>query len=496
MTRTPMPHLALLLSLIAGCSDAKIGAEDAALDTGYSDGDGTAADLVPLRLDIYPSDAGPELRPQSWQVEVADGWQGIDVELEAPINLVGTVTGYAATPPSAITVPGEQVPVIANVALFQQGSIAGAATSSTADGAFRLQITPGSDYRLSVIPLDPIALPFAVVSDLSLSRSGALDVDALDLGYGLPVYGLVTSSAGVPVSRTEVSLTDPETGISGPSTETDADGYYQLRSEPGAWTLNVVGQASKAIPSVTREIEVDPVSGVREDIDLGEIASVSFGCQIVDEEGEPVSDVTVRLTATALEDDEWSLVRETNPDQNGDVLVKLLPGTYTAEFIPSYDTGLSPQSMELTVGSSGLELQSGVVLTALEMLSGRVFGPSDQPLANVAISAVELGFDHQVYSGSSDGNGSFSLLVPSVPMELTFTPSSSDVAIHHTDYDPDTDTLRRVTLSEGRLVTGTLLVDGEPAPYAVVEIHNAEDDTLLGKTLSGEDGSFAARVEP
>lgn len=491
----------LLLGLpLAGCAaesnlfQDKVGAADTGdwADTSSESQD----DSVALRLDVYPSSAGPALEPQS--VTLDDDTTDIAVRVEEPTTVWGLISGYKANAPSAVSVPGEDVPVVAEVRLTHAGSVAGAATMSAADGTFNLTLTPGQGYTFSVVPLDPADLPFLVATDLSIDEDQRLDDDLLDLGYGVPVYGLVLKSDGTPVPRASVSLVDLETGVVGPATATDGIGYYQLRALPGLYTLVVAGRETHAEPTVSVEIEVGEEDGARVDVDMGDYEAVSFDCIVVDAaDGEPVEDVTVRFTAVALADPDWSLTRETETDSKGSVSPPLLPGRYEVEFIPPYDSNLSPVSLELDVGNDGLNLTDPVELPPFTTLSSHVVDPQGQALSNVIVTAGEIGFNGDVWWTTTDGSGLFTLDVPTVPLTLTFTPANGAVAIKREALDPSTDGLGEVVLSYGQAVTGSVRTSGgESVPYAVIELRDAESNDLLGTTLTDEEGNFSARVEP
>lgn len=500
MTRSHLlPFLALiaLSSALSGCSAenalmSKDTEASGASDTG--DDDLTEVASV-IRLDVYPSSSGPDLEPQSELIGLDAETTDLQIVLRSPITVRGEISGYLANPPSSIDVPGETIPVIAEVELTQEDDIAGAGTVSDAEGAFTLRVTPGADYVLAITPVDPSTIPFLVMPGLSLEEDQRLDDDLVELGDGVPVYGSVLRSDGVPV-RTEVALEDQQTGIRGSVVETDETGYFLLRAMPGDYQLVVLGDTSRAVPSVSVPVAVAEEDGARVDIDLGAYDAVTFDCDVVDELGESVPNVPVRFTSIALADPDWSLQVETLTDNSGVLFTRLLPGTWSAEFIPSRDSGLSPVRRTFEVLADP-EQEDAVVLPELTDLTGRVVNSQGAPLPGVVVTAREQGFDERTWSGTSDAEGEFDFVVPAVRLDLTFTPSTSGVAITRLENDPTSEQIGDVVMTEGVAVNGVLRTsDGAVVPYAVVELHDAATGDLLGTTLSGAEGGFSARVNP
>ncbi len=499
----PLVSLLLPIATLFGCgaesmfvardeADQGANEENPDGDTGGID-DESGASLI--RVDVYPSSSGPTLEPQSVVVGLDSETTNLEIELPAPISVRGEITGYVATPPSAIDVPGDTVPVIAQVLLQQDEGVAGGETVSDADGDFQLEITPGSDYTLAILPIDPSTVPFLIAGGLSLEDDQRLDEDLMNLGDGVPVYGAVKKSDGTPV-RTEVALVDPLTGLQGGVVETDESGWFELRALPGEYELIVLGDPSRAVPSLSADIVATETEGARLDVDMGEYEAVTLDCDVLDSTGEPVSNVAVRFTSIELQDPEWSLQVDAETDSSGVLFTRLLPGTWSVEFIPSYDSGLSPVSMNLEI-TGELDLDDPVVLPPLATLSGRVVDPQGEALGGVIVSAREQGFDRRTWYGTTESDGSFSFDAPAVRLDLTFTPATDRVAILTLESDPSAEQIGDVVLPYGQEVSGTLSTpDGAVVPYAIVELRDAATQELLGTTLSNSSGAFSARISP
>lgn len=498
LLRGPLPWLLLLTApvTLVGCSAESTFFQDKDDMSGASDTAEAPEDagLDTVRLDVYPSDASGGVAAQTVFAELTR-LDGGDIALRAPVSVRGTVTGYKATPPSAIEVPGEDTPVVAEVRLDEENGISDAGTTSDADGDFSMAVTPSDGYVLSVIPLDPENLPFLVLSDLSIDDDLPLDADDLDLGYGNPVYGLVTKSDGTPVTA-DVSLIDAATGVRGPSVETDASGYYQLRALPGSYVLEVEGASGFAVPTIRKDIEVVENEGVNADADMGDFQPVSFVGEVVDTTGKGVPGVTVRFTSIELEDGDWSLERETQTDSSSVVNTRLLPGTWHVEVIPDYSAELSPVSLDIEVDTTEFTLDEPVVLPSLSLLSALVLDPHGSPMSGVVVAATEQGFDGRTWTGVTDTAGLISLEVPATALSLSLSPPSDEAAVTRLDLDTPADMPESIQLSAGYPISGRLVVGDEEVPYALIEIRNPDTGALLGSALAGSDGTFSLNLQP
>lgn len=495
----PWPVCALLALALTGCSGDSTFYQDSeaaidADDTAESGEDWDDEALTSLRLDIYPSASGVPVEPQTVFLSL-DALDGGEIDLRPPVSVRGVVTGYAATPPSAIEVPGDDTAVVAEVRLEQQNGIADAGTTSDAGGNFRLNITPADGYVFSVVPLEPANLPFLVVNGLDIDQDLRLSSDLLDLGYGLPVYGTVTRSGSTPVSA-DVTLIDAETGVRGPSVETDASGYYQLRALPGTYELEVMGESGRGAPTVQLDLEVGDETGVSADVDLGDYTPISFDGEVVNSAGDGLSGVTARFTSVSLQDDSWKLNRETTTDQEGFVFTRLLPGLWHVEIIPDYTTTLSPVSLDIEVGTTDMVMDEPIILPELSLLTSRVLDPDGHPMSDVVVAATEKGFDGRTWTGISDAAGVISMSVPGVPLQIALTPPTDDAAVTLLTLKTPEDMPESVQLPLGQQIAGQLVVDSEGVPYAVIELRHPDSGALLGTALSNSDGEFSLRLQP
>lgn len=480
------------LALVAGCANL---AEDLGTATGGTADTGAdaAADSVALRLDVYPSSGVQGVEPQSFSIARGPSMQGLHVDLQPTRRVSGVITGYEATPYMDVQVPGETVPVVANVTVIQPGTVAGASTNTSDRGTYSLQVPAGEGYQISVVPSEPALLPFVVSTDqvIDADRNYSLDID-----FGVPVWGTVTMSDGSPApTGTRVRLVDPVTGVVGASVEVDEAGRYMLRAEPGGVVVEVYGEAGSYIPTIETEAEATDPDGVQVDIDLGTLAPVVVQGRLIDSSGKVLEQAPVRFTARSLDGARGSLEVETDTDVNGRFSTQLLPGQWTVEYIPPYEAdGISsPLEESLSVSTSDINLGT-VKLPDRVSYTGRVLSPDGPALAGVIVTAREIGFDHYVYSTVTDDFGDFELDLPQTPVELSFAPPGGTFAVTFETVDDPTTSGQDHWLEWGTRLSGTVTYQNEAVPLSLIEIRDA-DDVLYGSTLTGEDGSFSIRID-
>ncbi|MCB9778208.1 MAG: carboxypeptidase regulatory-like domain-containing protein [Alphaproteobacteria bacterium] len=504
MSRTRIAIAALLLVGLAGCADYALNKGEYTMDSGTLDGESIA-----LRLDVYPSDATPDLEPQSVLLEDGASWQGLQVDVAPSVRVSGRVTGFVASPIAGDpVVPGSaDVPVAAAISMVQEFSVAGGATENDGAGEFQLTVPPGSDYRVEIIPDEPALLPFAVVDIVRLG--GDLDLGDVYLDYGVPVWGQVLQDDGQPPRGATARLVDAASGAEGPRVELDGEGWYLLRATPGDYELVIAGREFGNDPTLRRSIAVDDDDGVRLDVDAGPAARVVVEGRLVDELGEPlrsadVEPYRVRLTAQDLPGVNGSLVIETQANSGGLFEAQVIEGTWRIEAIPPYEGLVSPVARTVEVGATALDI-GDLVLPDRQLWSALVVDPQGAAAVGALAVARELGFDHYTYSGTVGQDGALELDLPAVPVELTLTPAAEGAAITRLIIDPggtseDTggvvaEDTSRIELSVGVEVAGALVSDEEPVPFALVEVRDALG-RLYGTAISDEEGQFQMRVEP
>ncbi|RME20276.1 MAG: hypothetical protein D6798_20830 [Deltaproteobacteria bacterium] len=488
--------LLAVLAGVAGCSDAALHTSDAGAlaDTGM---DELAAEDG-LRLDIFPSDATPGLRPQSVYLDPATDWTGLDVAVSPSVTLSGQVLGFVANPVSSNpTVPGqEDQPIAARIDVVMPDSVAGGSTTTAEDGRFEVQVPPGMNYRIDLVPEQTDRVPFDTMTIPVLASD--LDLGIWTLDYGVPVWGRVTySDDSVPRGAT-VQLIDATWGTPGPHTTIDSDGWYMLRAYPGDYTLVVEGRTGGSDPTITRPVTVEGTADdLRVDMDVGPSARATLSGTLVDGQGfglasDRNNEYRVVATAVDLRDVTGTLTVERTTAAGGAFELSLPAGDWRLDAIPPYDAGLSPTSLDLTISEANLDIGELVLPTStgIDVLVRTTDG---QPAPGVLVVARETGFDGYTYSATTDAAGIASFDVPRVRLELTATPPTDSAAITRTVIDAAEVQDPTIDLIRGVPVSGSVVAQGEPVSYALVEVRDARGE-LYGTAITDGDGAFSMRV--
>ena len=480
-----------LFFAIAGLTSCAA-ADNASLNSDISPG-GADLDLASnqLRIDVYPGQDTPALEAQSFIANPSTDWADIAIEIKASVSVSGRVVGYAASPMNAEVPGAERMPVSARVSAVRLGTITGASVLTDSDGEFSLIVPPARGYQLSIVPIDDAALPFTVSTNTNISS--ALDLETIDLGYGMPVYGFVRTDDDLAIIGARVSLEHAASGLMGPSALTDSTGHYLLRAHPDDYILEVRGQIGRALPRIRLAAQVEASVGLRLDVNLGRLETSSIIGQVFDAAGgHAIRDVNVRLTAEQLAHSDGGLQIETETDGDGLFSRSILPGTWLAEFIPEFDSPLGAKQMTFTVGEERIDL-GPLTLPDRIPFSSAVIDPDGLPVAGAAINAREIGFNGYIFSTTSDTDGRFDLDLPPHPVTLMVSPPTDDLAARRVIVDPANES-GIVHLSYGEPVQGRLTSDGAAVRFALIEIRDM-DDTLFATALTDNQGRFSVRVE-
>jgi len=482
--------LTLLTCLAAACSNAS---EDTVTSTADAGGAELDVTLNQLRVDIYPGQTTPQIDAQSWIAESDTDWSNLEVDVLPSVSVSGTVLGYLASPMNA-DVPGAALsPISAQISVVRVGTITGVSAQTDINGDFSLKVPPGRGYRLSIVPDGAQAVPFQVAESTSILED--VDLGTIDLGYGLPVYGQIYDATGASVSGASVHLVDEASGIAGAPVETDAQGHYLLRAEPGDYTLEVTGRAGQAFPRISQAATLLNEDGLELDVDLGDLTTASVSGQVFrSETSSTVRDVKVRLRSEQLAHSDGFLSIETETDGDGLFSRTLLPGNWVAELIPEFDSPLSAMEVTFSIGTEDTSVSLGSLrLSDRIAFSSSVFGPSGEPIGGAAVNARQVGFDNYIYSSTTDDDGAFDLDLPTQPVTMMVSPPTSSLAVSHVYIEPESDR-GSVYLSKGEPVSGVVLSNGQPVDFALVEIRSSVGE-LLATTLTDRSGNFNVRIE-
>lgn len=484
---------AMVLVLLAsfGCSSLEL-TMSGADSGGFEDLQTTS-----LNLNVVPSDATPDIKPQTFRLSQFADWTDVLVQLRPTVELHGQVSAFVPTPFLVDpTVPGDDdAPIEASISLYQREGIAQASTSSGSDGEFSLSVPAEQVYRLLVIPEDTDQSPFLLV-DLPMAGEDD-DLGTIKVDHGLPIWGQVRYDDGTIPTDMTVGLLDATDGARGTTVSPDEDGWFMLRALPGSYSLVAAPVTESMNPTQvqTIELEADATEGLQVEFNLGSPTRYRVAGSLVDEDGDGLGatdDYLVRARAIRLDDTEGSFLSETRVDQHGDFNLDVMSGSYTLEVIPAYEAERSPVSLGFEVEQSAVELGEITIPPRIQW-SGQVINIDGAPVPDALVVAREKGFDRYTYSATTGSDGVVLLDLPDVDLELTLTPPDASSATTFVELAAGQQN-PSLMLDVGIPVEGTLDLDGEVVPFALIEIVTTEGKRL-GTAISDGEGRFSTRVQ-
>ncbi len=450
-----------------------------------------------LHLNIHPSDATPDLLPQTYLLPRFTDWLDTQVQVRPTVQVRGTVRAFVPTPYLVDpTVPGEQdAPIAANVSIYQQDGLGQGSAATDADGAFTISIPAGQLYRMLVVPQDTDQSPF-LLADLP-AVFDSTDLGTIQVEHGVPVWGSVRYSDGSVPTDIRVTLQDAQDGSKGASVSPDEQGWFMLRALPGSYDL-VVGPASETMNPTQFtmiEVEADNTDGVQVELNLGPPERYRISGTLVDAEGERLgasNDYLIRMSSVRLDEAAGSFVSETRVDQHGAFNLDVMNGSYTLEVIPAYEAGRSPVILTVDVSDRDQSLDD-IVVPGRTLWSGQVLDESGAPVPSALVVAQETGFDRYTYTATAGSDGVVVLELPETELDLTLTPPDDKAATTFLTLRPGEDAPELI-LDSGFPIAGVLELDGEPVPFALIDITTA-DGEKVATTLSNGDGAFSLRIQ-
>lgn len=489
-------YLALGLGLLnatglTGCAD--YGLDENALFESGSQMD--ASDYRRLRIDITPSNASEDILPQSFWIDEESDWQDLDLNLEPNTIVTGNISGYTIYPYIDVSIPGEQVPVEAQVQITQPSGVNGAIINSDENGDFELIVPRCSNYQMSVTPLSPQNVPYLVLENMRFESNPApMEVD---LGEGFPIYGRITDYTSERAATAQ--LIDTHTGIKGPQVAIADNGYFQLRAPYLRSDLTVRLQGNNTLlPTVDIPIRLEEGDddGFRLDVELGALDVATVFGRVVNPEILAYADrSSIRFESIELSDTIGNITVETNNDINGNFTVHLLKGTYKMTIIPPYSENavVSPTSIDVVIDDLHLGL-GDIVLPEPVMVTGVLSDLDGLPSPNATIQFKDVNYANTVHSTTTDETGRFSIKVPPVLMDTSIVPSIPNAAIQNFQTDLRTDfTDFQWTLQSGQPLAGVASFQGFSVPFALLEVY--QGDKKLATGLTGENGEFDFQIQ-
>jgi hypothetical protein len=461
-------------------------------DTGIRTGN----DGFTYQIDVFP-DAATGLLAQSF-FAATDAATGLELALERPVTVTGAVTGYVLTPvESAVRgaeIPGQVVPISSDVSLTLEGTVQGRYALTSSDGIFSLTAVPGT-YELAVVPTIP-GVPFRVES-FDLIDDVVVDV-ALDAG--VPIYGQVFGERGQPLADVSV-LAENTTGVVTAPVQTDDNGWYHLRVEPGTYVVVAAGRPGGRDPTLRAEAGFVDDPGLPLDFEYVDLGLKPVSGRVVSA-GAPLSGARVRFTSESLAayPEGATHTVEALTNASGAFDTRLLRGAWTLTVLPMAQDPASP--MTLTHLDVDDEVDLGDVAVApLWPLAGNVVDPDGLPVERASIRCTEVATvpsDARTWTTTTDALGAFSVDVSQTELACVVTPPGdrAELAAERVEIDAPAAGPARIPLTEGVMVSGRVRLAGqraEPVPFALVQILDSKG-TLWGSALTDGNGAFSARV--
>lgn len=471
---------------------------ESAMLTGGDDSEAAVAetDVVALRLDVHPPDFSDEfpVRLLTQTFEVATGTTEQSVVLRPPVVVEGSVTAFIASPSVPNGPPGSQEPVVhATISLTGSNGIT-RSTATDDTGVYRLEVVPDGAYTLTISSSDPLVPPYREV--LGISTDMQYD---LDLSYGNSIYGQVVEAEGSPVVGASVYAIDDQ-GLTSGTALTDEDGFYLLQVSDGDWSVVSEGRADGRDPVIT----LDPVSvdewGAELDVIYADLEQVSVGGRVVNEDGDGISGVTVRLEAIEVDGYEpgTTLVVEAQSNDSGNYDTKLVRGEYLVTLIPDDEDAISGTQDGPFIIDEDANLGT-TTLPAFVSILGTVIDPSGAPLPGAAVSLQELDFAGRGWSVYTDDDGRFEAIVAQGQMTFAVSPPTTrpDLALSRMVRDTSGDAAPELQVLSGSRLQGQVLYENAgaigPIPYAWLEVVDNAGNLWAG-AVSDDAGRFEAQV--
>ncbi|MCA9569026.1 MAG: hypothetical protein KC656_14350 [Myxococcales bacterium] len=419
------------------------------------------------------------------------------LDLLVPFELDGTVTGRRAQAVERVALPGVEGPAEATLHFEHPDAVERWRVGTDGTGAFAVDLVEGG-HTVTVVP-DDAALPF-LRFERDLQDAGfGLDVRLED---GAPVWGRVLRG-GAPRAGAAVRLVT-EDGIRGPTTTTDADGWYTLQAAEGMQLRVETSGSDDGIEPVVSSGLVDLTRlGERVDLATPPVLTYTLSARIIGPNGVALRQVPYRLGSNRLDGYPGGTVEQTGyADNNGNIVTQVVSGTYTLEILVQTE-GIAGRAIPVEIVGAPAPLGS-IQLDGPVEVPGQVVDANGIGVAGVRVSCTEPGLARRGWAVDTDSTGAFVMAVPREDLRCVALPSGSraaDLAARRFEvYRSDLPVLGTadpvsVQLPAGRLVEGEVRFAGSPEAYALVEVRGP-DGELLATDLTAEDGSFAMRVQP
>jgi hypothetical protein len=462
---------------------------------------GDAALDVDLIVTVIPTDertvdgeilALPEVfgpYTQSWLTS-----RDVDLVLDAPVRVSGTVTGPAVTPAAALGgLPSVDGPAAGRVHLVREDGLAAFDVAADENGVFEVDVNPAS-YELSAIPDSTSLAPGWV----SVSIDAGASRHDLALEQGQAIYGQITEG-GQAFAGCRVHAVD-DAGHSTADAVVSEDGFYEIRVPPGRWSLVTTGLSDGKDPILTQPpVDVTADEGAEVDVEYpAPKTHPTASFRVLSNTGNSLDSVPVRFTALDLDGystGEPQLVLE-DRSFDGTVDLRVSPGVWRIEVMPdgeAFSGYATPTG--LTIRDD--EQLPDVVLDPLVEVRGIVVDDSGAPLVDARLTCKEVGFAGRSWTTLSGPDGTWMEALPAPGASCTVLPPGTrlDLAPLTQDVFPTTGATVDFPLPSGQIASGKVTFQEQPAQFAIVQVSTPEG-MLVSSGLTDRDGAFQVALPP
>ena len=242
--------------------------------------------------------------PYSETVEIeSDETTGFDIDLERTDS--GTLEG-------TVTADGDSVSGV-ELSVINEENTTVTSADTAADGSYEVAL-PTGEYE--VVIEDPLYEAFSEPVTIATDETTSLDVDLSTLDSGT-LEGTVTAD-GDSVSDLELSFVDG--GVTVASTDTEADGSYEVVLPTGEYEVVIEEPLYEAF-SEPVTIATDETTSL--DVDLSTLDSGTLEGTVTADD-DPVSDVDIAIT----DGESGELVDTLSPESDGSYQIELPEGSY------------------------------------------------------------------------------------------------------------------------------------------------------------------------
>jgi len=476
--------IALALLGLTGCAEYNISAELNPVEPlPVLDGDALVLEITPDR----EFEADGSTRVLAGSVPDPSFDTPILVELQRPFTVPGLVMGQLLNPENRAELPASGGPVQGVISLRTSVLPGSARVATDFDGVFEVPLI-SSDYQITVAPDDP-SMPMS-----TFTQAVDVDLESLDLvlDQGVPIWGQVFEN-GAPYVDAQVRAV-AATGLVGAPVFTDSQGWYEIRVQPGTYTIRTDGIGDGFDPRLTTVVQVGE-QGLRFDFTYPEIELHTVQARVLAPDGDPVAFVPFRLRANSLYDyGSGAQVEITGfSDSLGNIVTRAVRGAYTLEVLADVDSEVTSRRVSDFPVETPTDL-GDIRLQDLASIGGSVVDPFGGAVANAQVRCTEVGFQGRSWSGFTSDLGFFSLIAADSPLSCAVSPGArDDLALTRVDIEPgQTDV--RVELRRGRPIEGEVRFEGDPESLALVEVRDATG-RVWGSGLTDDNGRFSIRVE-